>query len=132
MFFLSLAYGFYGWLILIPVHATAGGGKIGTAQVPHWCHLVNELQASHIYVCARDQIGLGNVPQGSPALAADIIGVFFNSILAYIVLYMLYREYVAMRIRYRARHFKVRASVVQCAIVAQLILLAHCSPRITR
>ncbi len=95
LFFLMLVYGFYGWIILIPVHSTAGGNKTGTAQ-----------------------IGVGNVPQGSPALAADIVGVFFNSIAALIVFYLLYREYVAMRIRYRARHFKVCA--VQTALCASL------------
>jgi hypothetical protein len=38
---LSLCYGLYGWIILIPVHVTAGGNFTGIAS-----------------------IGLGNVPQG--------------------------------------------------------------------
>ena len=51
MFLVTSAYCLYGYIILVPIHATAGGGLTGTAI-----------------------IGLGNVPDGDPRLAADIVG----------------------------------------------------------
>ncbi len=125
-----MLYGLYG-LVLVPVHATAGGDKIGTEMV----FVKSSFSIVTIHICSRFllflyhslslslslslsfspslshlrvQIGIGNVPHGSPLLAVDLVGVFFNSVVSYIVMYVLYRRYTAMRIRYRARHFKVR------------------------
>ena len=70
LFFAMCAYGIYGFIILFPVHITAGGGLTGTGMLT-----------------------MGNIPQNSNAFVADIIGVFCISASASILLYLLYKKY---------------------------------------
>lgn len=98
LFWACIGYCFYA-IILIPVHATAGGGLTGISL-----------------------IGLGNVPDGSGErlrlferalltnestraafAAADMVGVVFNSVFAFAVLYALYRRITRLRIRSKSR-----------------------------
>jgi len=83
LFFITVSYCFYGVVILFPVHATGERGNVALAQ-----------------------LSMGNVENKSARLAADLVGVFFNSVLANAALYLLYREYFRLRVRYRVRRSK--------------------------
>lgn len=77
LFFIVLSYSLYGFIILFPVHATGGGNLTGTAL-----------------------LSMGNVTPGSATLTADLIGVIWNSVLASVGLYMLYKVYLSHRLSY--------------------------------
>ena len=68
-FFICTCYVFYG-IILVVTHALSGGPLVGTAK-----------------------ISMSNVPINSAFYAADIIGVYFNSLVAFVGCYRLYQEY---------------------------------------
>jgi RNA recognition motif-containing protein len=70
MFFISLGYGLYGWTVLFITHSLSGGQLKGMAM-----------------------LGMGNIPIGSNFYIADIIGVYWNTIIGCIGLYIMYRNY---------------------------------------
>ncbi len=76
LFFIVGVYCFYAFLVLVPIHAVGPMNLTGTAI-----------------------ISMSN--QRGAALAADLVGVYVASIVASVMLYILYRSYFSMRTRYR-------------------------------
>lgn len=74
LFVVTIGYFLVGLVILAPIHATAGGDRSGLGI-----------------------LGMGNIPQGSARFAADVIGVYINSLIASVAFYWLYKEYCRLR-----------------------------------
>ena len=78
LFFACALYCVYTFLVLAPVHAASkpNNGLIGSAS-----------------------ISMSNV--SGLVLIADLVGVYFSSVISSVLMYVLYRSYFAMRTRHR-------------------------------
>lgn len=89
LFWICASFTVYGFAVLAPVHWYASTSLSGLARLT-----------------------MGNIPQSSPMLWADLVGVFVNTIFANIGLFLLYRRYTQLRSAYRLHHVKAENFVV--------------------
>lgn len=84
LFFVTLAFGAYGWSVLFALHALGGQTLSGTAM-----------------------LSMGNVAEASNFLVANMIGVVFNSAVASVAFYVLWRRFYRWRTRYKKTAMRV-------------------------
>jgi hypothetical protein len=82
--FVTLAFGAYGWSVLFALHALGGQTLSGTAM-----------------------LSMGNVAEASNFLVANMIGVVFNSAVASVAFYVLWRRFYRWRTRYKKTAMRV-------------------------